>query len=156
VIRDQIDGMLARLCGGSPPVEILLAGNTVMHHLWAGLPVAPLAAAPFRSEHLGPVQEGPFLFLPCAGGFAGSDLLMGLLATGMLDARSPVALLDLGTNGEIAVGDASGIRVASTAAGPAFEGGRIQQGMRAGAGCEIARGTPAANIHAFHEFALAH
>lgn len=138
VIRDQLDEMMRRLCPEGRPVEILLAGNTVMHHLWAGLPVAPLAEAPFRTPHLDSARGGwrgaPITFLPNAGGFAGSDLLMGLIATGMLDDDQPAALLDLGTNGEIAVGGRHGIRVASTAAGPAFEGGRIRQGMRAGAG----------------------
>jgi uncharacterized 2Fe-2S/4Fe-4S cluster protein (DUF4445 family) len=74
------------------------------------------------------------VFLPCAGGFVGSDLLAGLVATGLLEAPEPGALLDLGTNGEIAVGNRDGIMCASTAAGPAFEGGRITQGMRAGQG----------------------
>ncbi len=76
----------------------------------------------------------PALFLPCAGGFVGSDLLAGLVATGLLDSSEPGALLDLGTNGEIAVGNRDGVVCASTAAGPAFEGGRIAQGMRAGHG----------------------
>jgi len=73
-------------------------------------------------------------FLPCVGGFVGSDLLAGLAAAGMGDSEAPLALLDLGTNGEIAVGSRHGILCASTAAGPAFEGGRIRKGMRAGTG----------------------
>ena len=64
----------------------------------------------------------------------GSDLLAGLVATGLFEATEPGALLDLGTNGEIAVGNRERIRCASTAAGPAFEGGRIGMGMRAGSG----------------------
>jgi uncharacterized 2Fe-2S/4Fe-4S cluster protein (DUF4445 family) len=64
----------------------------------------------------------------------GSDLIAGLVATGLSKASEPGALLDLGTNGEIAVGNREEIRCASTAAGPAFEGGRIGMGMRAGAG----------------------
>jgi uncharacterized 2Fe-2S/4Fe-4S cluster protein (DUF4445 family) len=68
------------------------------------------------------------------GGFVGSDLLAGLVATGLFESLEPGALLDLGTNGEIAVGCRGRIRCASTAAGPAFEGGRIGCGMRAGSG----------------------
>ena len=56
------------------------------------------------------------------------------MATGLVEAAEPGALLDLGTNGEIAVGNRDRICCASTAAGPAFEGGRIGMGMRAGGG----------------------
>jgi len=92
---------------------------------------------PFRSPHLGAqrlpevVLGSPAVFLPCPGGFVGSDLFAGLVATGLLDSAELGALLDLGTNGEIAVGNRDGIVCASTAAGPAFEGGRIRQGIRA-------------------------
>ena len=137
IIRAQLRGMLA---GMGPLEEILLVGNTGMHHLCCGLDVTPLSSVPFRSPGLGAqavpaaVFGAPAVFLPCIGGFVGSDLLAGLVATGMLDATEPAALLDLGTNGEIAVGDQRGIVCASTAAGPAFEGGRIGRGMRAGHG----------------------
>jgi uncharacterized 2Fe-2S/4Fe-4S cluster protein (DUF4445 family) len=137
IIHAQVRGMVADM---GPLEEILLVGNTCMHHLFCGLSVEPLAAMPFRSPHLGAQTLPPAVlgveavFLPCAGGFVGSDLLAGLIATGLLDSPEPGALLDLGTNGEIAVGNRGGIMCASTAAGPAFEGGRITQGMRAGQG----------------------
>jgi len=134
IIRAQVRAMVTDM---GALEEILLVGNTCMHHLFCGLSVEPLAAVPFRSPHLGAhslppaVLGAPALFLPCAGGFVGSDLLAGLVATGLLDSSEPGALLDLGTNGEIAVGNCDGITCVSTAAGPAFEGGRINQGMRA-------------------------
>jgi uncharacterized 2Fe-2S/4Fe-4S cluster protein (DUF4445 family) len=137
IICAQVRAMLADM---GKLEEILLVGNTGMHHLFCGLSVEPLAAVPFRSPHLGAgvlpatVLGAPATFLPCAGGFVGSDLLAGLVAIGLLEANDPGALLDLGTNGEIAVGDRHGIVCGSTAAGPAFEGGRIHQGMRAGRG----------------------
>jgi len=137
MIRAQIRGMLADM---GPLEEVLLVGNTCMHHLCCALDVTPLSLVPFRSPVLGAqdvpatVFGAPAVFLPCVGGFVGSDLLAGLVAVGMLDADEPSALLDLGTNGEIAVGDRHGIVCASTAAGPAFEAGRIGQGMRAGHG----------------------
>ncbi|MFO0892688.1 MAG: ASKHA domain-containing protein [Isosphaeraceae bacterium] len=146
LIREQIGAMLMRLAGGRPLQEVLLVGNTAMHHLVCGLSVEPLAAVPFRSPFLearflearelgwSVALERPACFLPCIGGFVGSDLLAGLVATGLNDSAEPGALLDLGTNGEIAVGDRAGIHCASTAAGPAFEGGRIGRGMRASAG----------------------
>jgi uncharacterized 2Fe-2S/4Fe-4S cluster protein (DUF4445 family) len=132
---------------GRAPIEtVVLVGNTVMHHLFCGLDVAPLAAAPFQSDQLG-LQERQagelgwslhgdprVRFLPCLGGFVGSDVLAGVLATRMHESDELVALVDLGTNGEIVVGTAERMLCASTAAGPAFEAGGIQMGMQATTG----------------------
>ena len=63
-------------------------------------------------------------FEHCLGGFVGSDILAGIVATGMAQSDDLMALVDLGTNGEIAIGNRDGIVCASTAAGPAFEAGR--------------------------------
>ena len=126
--------------------EVVVVGNTVMHHLFCGLDAAPLAHVPFRSPHLGeqrfePKQLGWALapsatirFLPCLGGFVGSDILAGILATGLHVGPKLRALIDLGTNGEIALGNSERILCASTAAGTAFEAGSIRMGMRAAAG----------------------
>jgi uncharacterized 2Fe-2S/4Fe-4S cluster protein (DUF4445 family) len=123
--------------------DVVLVGNTAMHHLFSGIPVAPLAAYPFAPEADGlQVFEAPALgwplpgdptvrFLPCLGGFVGSDILAGLLATRLHESDAPSALVDLGTNGEIVVGNRERLLCASTAAGPAFEGARISMGMRA-------------------------
>jgi uncharacterized 2Fe-2S/4Fe-4S cluster protein (DUF4445 family) len=133
---------LGRMLGGEPLREVLVAGNTAMHHLFCGLDVRPLTHAPFASPTLGGCRfessdlgwPGPAEFLPCLGGFVGSDLLCGIVATRLDEQTRPRALFDIGTNGEVVVGSAQGIVCASTAAGPAFEGGRIGAGMRAGAG----------------------
>lgn len=146
LIREALGAMLGRLAAGRTLDEVLLVGNTAMHHLFCGLDVAPLAAVPFRSPHQGEQRfasselgwdldvRGGVCFVSCVGGFVGSDLLAGLVSTGLHASDEPGALLDLGTNGEIAVGSRWGIRCTSTAAGPAFEGGRIGMGVRAGAG----------------------
>jgi uncharacterized 2Fe-2S/4Fe-4S cluster protein (DUF4445 family) len=68
------------------------------------------------------------------GGFVGSDILAGLLATGVNRSDDLTALVDLGTNGEIVLGNRDRMLCASTAAGPAFEGARISSGMRASTG----------------------
>ena len=73
-------------------------------------------------------------FLPCLGGFVGSDILAGIFATGLHESRELMALMDLGTNGEVVVGHRGQMLCTSTAAGPAFEGARIAQGMRAATG----------------------
>ena len=117
-----------------------------MHHLFCGLGVEPLAQYPFEPETPGGQRFGaealgwdlpgapPVHFLPCLGGFVGSDILAGILAVRMHESDLPVALLDLGTNGEIVVGNKERLLCASTAAGPAFEGARISMGMRAATG----------------------
>ena len=138
LIREE----LGRMLGGEPLREVLVAGNTAMHHLFCGLDVRPLTHAPFVSRTLGGYRfessdlgwPGPAEFLPCLGGFVGSDLLCGIVATRLDEQTRPRALFDIGTNGEVVVGSAQGIVCASTAAGPAFEGGRIGAGMRAGTG----------------------
>lgn len=126
--------------------EIFLCGNTAMHHLFSCIDVASISAAPFdfvRGEeiaHKTQVRlqekfiEQEFTFLPCIGGFVGSDILAGIIATDMQHSSDIIALIDLGTNGEIVIGNREKILCASTAAGPAFEGGRISMGMRAAKG----------------------
>ncbi len=90
----------------------------------------------FRAPDIGwKLDADPAIrFLPCLGGFVGSDILAGILATKMDDNRELTGLIDLGTNGEIVFGNRDRLICASTAAGPAFEGGRISTGMRAATG----------------------
>jgi uncharacterized 2Fe-2S/4Fe-4S cluster protein (DUF4445 family) len=125
---------------------VTVVGNTVMHHLFCGIDVAPLSAYPFepvrdgletfRASELGWSIPGdpPVRFLPCLGGFVGSDILAGILATRLEESDALVGLVDLGTNGEIVIGNRERLLCASTAAGPAFEGARISMGMRAATG----------------------
>jgi uncharacterized 2Fe-2S/4Fe-4S cluster protein (DUF4445 family) len=149
--RRQIGAMVADLCASAgltePSLEsVVVVGNTVMHHLFCGVDVSPLAHTPFE-----PVDDGlrqfkggelgwtcgataDVHFLPCLGGFVGSDILAGILGTRLHETDSLRALIDLGTNGEIVVGNREGMVCSSTAAGPAFEGARISMGMRAATG----------------------
>ena len=152
VVRLALRQMVTKLAGGREGeiAEVVLVGNTVMHHLFAGLDVEPLSHTPFHSPHLGEQHfsaqelEWPLppscrvRFLRCIGGFVGSDILAGIHAVGMPAAENRMALIDLGTNGEIIIGNRNGIVCASTAAGPAFEAGSIRMGMRAATGA-IAR-----------------
>ncbi|WCJ59745.1 ASKHA domain-containing protein [Fontisphaera persica] len=151
LIREHLGGMVTDLLGeaGAPPERlrrIALVGNTVMHHLFGGLNLAPLAQFPFEPATDGTLVFNPsclgwnlpdsveVAFLPCLGGFVGSDILAGLLATGLPQQEKLSLLVDLGTNGEMVLGNTQGFVCASTAAGPAFEGARITCGMRAAAG----------------------
>ena len=126
--------------------RVAVVGNTVMHHLFCGIDLEPLSHNPFEPEADGlrVLRPGDLdwilpdnvivTFLPCLGGFVGSDLLAGILACGMAGSARLEMLVDLGTNGEIVVGNKDRILCASTAAGPAFEGARIGMGMRAATG----------------------
>ncbi|MBI1388819.1 MAG: DUF4445 domain-containing protein [bacterium] len=152
-IRLQIDDLIAALIvqtGADPArvARIVLVGNTAMHHLYGGLSPEPLAAFPFEPAQPGRLRfsaaevecaaapNAIVEFMPCLGGFVGSDLLAGVLASGLHQYGSAV-LFDLGTNGEIILATPGGLLCASTAAGPAFEGGRIEYGMRAGSGAIV-------------------
>jgi uncharacterized 2Fe-2S/4Fe-4S cluster protein (DUF4445 family) len=126
--------------------KVILVGNTAMHHIFSGLNVRPLSFYPFESPDLGIQRFSPedlnwplkadtdICFYPSIGSFVGSDILAGIAATKMLEDEKYTVLIDLGTNGEIVAGNKNKILCASTAAGPAFEGARISQGMRAATG----------------------
>ena len=145
-IRVYLGDMVAGLAAGRDIADVVLVGNTVMHHLFCGLDVGPLSHVPFASPALGeqlfhaadlgwPLPAAtPIRFLSCLGGFVGSDILAGIVATDLCRDGALRALIDLGTNGEIALGNRDGVLVASTAAGTAFEAGCIRQGMRAANG----------------------
>ena len=144
-IRAALGQLVARLTHSraSQVDEVLLVGNTVMHHLFCALDVEPLAHVPFQSPHLAEQRftandlgwdlpsDCVIRFARCIGGFVGSDILAGIVAAGIALGDDLSALVDLGTNGEIAIGNRHGIVCASTAAGPAFEAGAIRMGMRA-------------------------
>lgn len=150
IIREQIGGLIQQLLSASQQRgtirNIVLVGNTVMHHLFCGIDVEPLSHYPFESPRLGleefaatelgwKREANPRVhFLPCLGGFVGSDILGGILSTKLYDSEGYVALIDLGTNGEIVIGNRDRMLCTSTAAGPAFEGAKISMGMRACSG----------------------
>jgi len=145
VIRNSI-GNTIELMLKKHPVELMriaLVGNTAMQLIFAACDVTPLSAYPFHVEDLGmkmfsakelnwnfAVSE-PVRFYPSIGSFVGSDILAGIAATQLHQKENYTALIDLGTNGEIVVGNRDRMVCASTAAGPAFEGANISMGMRA-------------------------
>jgi len=148
LIRSKIGEMIYSIIK-KHPVEVskvAIVGNTVMHHIFSGLPVNSLSFYPFHSPNLGVQTFFPEIlkwdlsgtakieFYPSIGSFVGSDILAGIAATKMFEHENYSVLIDLGTNGEIVVGNRNGIICASTAAGPAFEGAKISQGMRATTG----------------------
>ncbi len=126
-------------------IRIVLVGNTVMQHFFCGSEIKSLSFYPFESPDLGlkrftsaqldwPAACDDISFYPSIGSFVGSDILAGIHSTGMHLRDEISVLIDLGTNGEIVVGNREQLLCASTAAGPAFEGARISMGMLATTG----------------------
>ncbi len=123
--------------------KVVIVGNTVMRLIFSNCDVSPLSAYPFHTDNLGMNTFDPdelgwkfrtrekVQFYPSIGSFIGSDILAGIAATGLHKKENYTALIDLGTNGEIVLGNKHMIVCASTAAGPAFEGSNISMGMRA-------------------------
>lgn len=124
---------------------VCAVGNTAMHHLLLGLDVRPLVTPPYMparreaTEQHGcpwlPVSpEATLRVLPNIAGFVGADTVGCLVATHFDTLRELTLLIDIGTNGEMVLGDGTHRIACSTAAGPAFEGAKISCGMRGAAG----------------------
>ncbi len=119
---------------------VAVAGNTTMLHLLSGADPTGMARLPFRPAFLEarrlPARDCGFrlaadcelLLLPGISAFVGADITAGVLATGMHRAEAIELLLDIGTNGEIVLGNATRLFATATAAGPAFEGAQIADG----------------------------
>ncbi len=120
--------------------QIMLAGNTTMIHLLMGYDCRGLGIYPFTPVNVNMVRQDtgellseaysiPITILPGVSAFVGGDILAGLLACGFDKAEELCLFVDLGTNGEMALGNRNKILVSSTAAGPAFEGGNLSCGV---------------------------
>ena len=132
ILRRQTAELLHRLGANSVDLtELFVAGNTVMQHLYAGLYPSPIARAPFTPPTLfeGPSPEPRLAFAPCVAGYVGGDITAGLLASGLHDQDGTHLFLDIGTNGEMALGGRDGFLCCAVASGPAFEGAGIACGM---------------------------
>jgi uncharacterized 2Fe-2S/4Fe-4S cluster protein (DUF4445 family) len=122
---------------------IVAAGNTTMSHLLLSLvpcsirldPYVPTATVypqvPAKDLGLDIHPEGIVEVVPSVASYVGGDIVAGIVACGMADRAEVRALIDVGTNGEIAIGNNEWIVCCSASAGPAFEGGGIKNGMRA-------------------------
>jgi uncharacterized 2Fe-2S/4Fe-4S cluster protein (DUF4445 family) len=126
--------------------EVTLAGNTTMAHLLLGLdprylreePYIPtIAASPkliaydlgLRTNNLARVHV-----LPAVGSYVGGDITAGVISSGMYATDKLTLFIDIGTNGEMVLGNSEWLLSCACSAGPAFEGGGVKMGMRATAG----------------------
>lgn len=147
-IRQDLCQLVQTLATAYPAARrctaVAIAGNTTMGHLLLGYSCQGLGAWPFRPVSLGgetlPAKEVfgavvpawlasvPVQLLPGISTYVGADITAGIWHCQMTRQDKLTLLLDLGTNGEMALGNASRLVVASTAVGPALEGGNISCG----------------------------
>lgn len=120
---------------------IALVGNTTMMHFVMGIPAGNIAAAPFipvstelhkipaadMGIHIHP--QGYALIFPSVAAYIGADTVAAVLSSGMYEGEEICLLVDLGTNGEIVLGNSEWMFSCSAAAGPAFEGANIRNGV---------------------------
>jgi len=147
-VVQELNGLIAQCIKGSEKAkqdidEITVVGNTTMTELFAGINPRALGTAPFCPVFKKPLNIPAFdigldispdtnihIFPPISG-FLGGDTVAAILASGMHERDEHVLLVDIGTNGEIIIGNKDTMLGASCATGPAFEGAHIACGMRA-------------------------
>lgn len=151
LVLDSINLLLERVCrrvDADPHavVKATVAGNTTMMHLLLGVPpetirLSPFVPAvnrplPFRAEEVGLAvhPEATVDCLPGVASYVGADISAGVLSSGMDDADTVSLFMDIGTNGETALGSHDWLVACACSAGPAFEGAGVVHGMRATAG----------------------
>ena len=149
---DRLNDLIQQLCmyANAEPCQIVdsvFVGNTAIHHLFLGIPVEQLGAAPYvagvteaverRAKELGlNIATGAYLYMPPnIAGFVGADHVSMLLATNTViksnSRHETIVSLDIGTNTEISLAHEGRLLSCSCASGPAFEGAHISNGMRA-------------------------
>ena len=126
--------------------HITLAANTTMTHLFYGIDPKYIRLSPYtptagsiplvRARDLGlEVPEHVFIYsVSSVSSYVGGDIVSGVLASGIYKDPKLTLFIDIGTNGEIVIGNQQWLACAACSAGPAFEGGGIKFGMRATAG----------------------
>jgi uncharacterized 2Fe-2S/4Fe-4S cluster protein (DUF4445 family) len=121
----------------------VLSGNTVMMHFFYGLDPKHIRHEPYipvmssipemKAVKLGlSVNPNAYIYaLPCRSSYVGGDITADIIASGMSDAKDVSLLIDVGTNGEVVLGNDTFLVSCSCSAGPAFEGGEVEFGVRA-------------------------
>ncbi|MGD8969176.1 MAG: ASKHA domain-containing protein [Anaerolineae bacterium] len=151
VVVEAVAGLIRSLCEGNglsseEVLEVVVVGNTAMHHLFLGLSTRPLTASPFvpivtrslrvKARELGlPAAPGAYVTCPApVAGFVGSDHVAMILASRLPEREGVFLGIDIGTNTEISLKKGRDITAVSCASGPAFEGAAISCGMKAASG----------------------
>ena len=150
-VVDDVNNLISTAVSRNP-VElndvstIFAAGNTTMLHFLLGLdpsgirksPYIPTATVPppIRAVEVGIKinPRGLLYTMPSIGSWVGGDITAGILATGLHQSDRLTMLIDVGTNGEIVLGNRDWMIACATSAGPAFEGSGVKCGMKASSG----------------------
>lgn len=123
--------------------SVVVAGNTTMSQLFWGLDPAPIREEPYiptvnffpkwraGTAKIAVNSQAPVYTVPCIASYVGGDIVAGVLASKMHRNPEVALFMDIGTNGEIAVGNNEWLMTAACSAGPCFEGSGIRHGMRA-------------------------
>lgn len=123
--------------------SVVISGNTTMSHLFWGLDPSTIREEPYiPTLNAFPVwkagtarvrinPQAPVYSLPCVGSYVGGDIVSGVLASRMYLNPEVALFMDIGTNGEIVIGNNEWLITAACSAGPCFEGSGIRHGMRA-------------------------
>lgn len=150
-VQEAVDQLVGKLCqdAGIQREDIFavsLVGNTCMHHLFLSIAPGSLVHAPYNPAISEPLllpagayglhvnRRASLMMLPVIAGFVGADTVGCLLAGHWEKLEELTLMIDIGTNGEIVMGNRHRMIACSTAAGPAFEGAKIQCGMRGAEG----------------------
>lgn len=150
-LLEGLNGVIRSVCDAAKvaPENILEAtvvGNTAMHHIFLGIDPRNLGLSPFapaiQSSLNIPARDlglkihpaANVHVLPIEAGFVGADNVGVLIAERPYQQDEMVLIIDLGTNGELILGNRQRLLSSSCATGPAFEGGHLQCGMRAAIG----------------------
>ncbi|NOY64149.1 MAG: DUF4445 domain-containing protein [Nitrospirae bacterium] len=123
--------------------SVVVSGNTTMVHLFWGLNPAYIREEPYiptanrfpvwqaRDAGIKIRRDAPVYSVPCVASYVGGDIVSGVIATKMHTREELSLFMDIGTNGEIVIGNKDWLMTAACSAGPCFEGGGIKNGMRA-------------------------
>lgn len=150
-VVETIDGLLAEVyaaagVSSSNVYEMVVAGNATMLHLLLGVDAHAISVAPFIPAFREPLDlpaaslgvdihpEGRIQILPSLGAYVGADIVAGIQATGLTREPELRLFVDVGTNGEIVLGNSERVLASAAPAGPTFEGGHVKHGMRASDG----------------------
>ena len=148
VVVDSINEVIQQLSTkhGFEPTdiqELVMAGNTTMTHLFLGLPPRFIRSEPYvpttshfpivRASSLGLAinPEAPVYSVPAVAAYVGGDTVAGVLSACIFKTDKLTLFLDIGTNGEIVLGNSDWMTCCACSAGPAFEGAGVRSGMRA-------------------------
>jgi len=151
IIIKDLNEIISNTCSiakisSSQIYEATVVGNSVMHHIFLGLDPVNIGMSPFipvvqknlnikaKTLNLQISKNGNVYIAPIIAGFVGADTIGVILSSQIYNEKSLTLAIDIGTNGEIIIGNRNILYVGSCAAGSALEGAHISNGMRAAAG----------------------